>query len=222
MRSARERSTSFSRSVTELTIAHTERVKKLGHKVFISFKTEDAVFKSAIQEMQHLDYVDKSLNDPINSMDPDYILQRIRTDYLNDSTVTILLIGAYSTETQGAAEQYYIKKELQASLYDSSTSTKNGILGIVLPSMESTVYGGTYACSTCNASHNLVNVGDNTVIREFSYNYYIPNNKCAHAEEDRYCVLTRWSDFEADPNGWIDKAYEKRSAAIAAQTKVRP
>lgn len=172
--------------------------------------------------MKHLDYVDKSLNVPINSIDPDYILQKIRTDYLNDSTVTILLIGAYGTENQGAAEQYYIKKELQASLYNSSSSTKSGILGIVLPSMEATVFGGKYSCSTCRGSHNLVKVGDNTVIREFSYNYYIPNNKCSHAEEDRYCVLTRWSDFESDPNGWIDKAYEKRSAPIAAKTKVRP
>ena len=208
--------------MTEFDIKCTERVKKLGHKVYISFKTEDAAYKLAVQEMSHLDYVDKSLNDPINSADPDYILQRIRSDYLNDSTVTIFLIGAYGTENQGSTEQYFIKKELQASLYNSSTSTKSGILGIVLPSMESAVYGGTYACNTCKASHNLVNVGDNTVIREFSYNYYIPNSKCAHAEEDRYCVLTRWSDFEADPNGWIDKAYEKRSEPIAAKTKVRP
>lgn len=172
--------------------------------------------------MPHLDYVDKSLNDPINSTDPDYILQRIRSDYLNESTVTIFLIGGYGSEYQGVIEQYYIKKELQASLYNSSANTKNGILGVVLPSMESTVYGGTYACSTCSSSHNLVNVGDDTVIREFSYNYYIPNNKCAHTEEDRYCVLTRWSDFESDPNSWIDKAFEKRSAPIAAKTKVRP
>lgn len=194
----------------------------MGHKVYISFKTEDVFYKSAIQEMRHLDYVDKSLNEPINSTDPDYILQRIRSDYLYDSTVTIFLIGAYGAENRGVAEQYYIKKELQASLYNSALGAKSGILGIVLPSMETTVYGGTYACSTCGGSHNQVSVNDSTVVREFSYNYYIPNSRCAHTEEDRYCVLVRWGDFQSDPNGWIDAAFAKRSAPIAAKTKVRP
>lgn len=194
----------------------------MGHKVYISFKTENADYKAAIQAMPNLDYIDKSLNSPINSSDPDYILQRIRSDYLNDSTVTIFLIGAYSAEALGADEQYYIKKELQASLYNSATSTKSGILGIVLPDMEQSVYGGTYNCSTCGGSHNLVKINDSTVVTEFSYNYYIPNNKCAHAEDDRYCVLVRWSDFASDPNGWIDRAFDKRSAPIASKTRVRP
>lgn len=194
----------------------------MGHKVYISFKTEDKAYKSAIQAMDHLEYIDKSLNEPINSTDPDYILQRIRTDYLNTSTVTILLIGSYGSEDKGESEQYYIKKELQASLYNSAASTKNGILGIVLPEMYDTVFGGTYSCSTCGGHHSTVRINDETVIKEFSFNYYIPNNKCAHAEEDRYCVLVKWSEFEADPNFWIDKAFDKRSEPIASKTRVRP
>ena len=194
----------------------------MGHKVYISFKTEDAAYKSAIQSMDHLDYIDKSLNEPINSTDPDYILQRIRSEYLNTSTVTIFLIGQYGAEILGADEQYYIKKELQASLYNSSMSTKNGILGIVLPSMYDAVYGASYDCSNCRGRHNTVRINDSTVITEFSYNYYIPNNKCAHAEEDRYCVLVRWSDFETNPNHWIDRAFDKRAGSIASKTRVRP
>ncbi len=194
----------------------------MGHKVYISFKTEDIAYKSAIQSMDHLDYIDKSLNEKINSNDPEYILQRIRSEYLNTSTVTIFLIGQYGAEIRGVDEQYYIKKELQASLYNSASSTKNGILGVVLPSMYDSVYGGSFDCSNCGGRHNTVRINDETVISEFSYNYYIPHNKCAHAEEDRYCVLVRWSDFEADPNRWIDKAFDKRSAPIASKTKVRP
>lgn len=172
--------------------------------------------------MDHLDYIDKSLNEPINSTDPDYILQQIRSEYLNTSTVTIFLIGKYGAETLGADEQYYIKRELQASLYNSSLSTKNGILGIVLPCMYDAVYGPSYDCSNCGGRHNTVRINDATVIAEFSYNYYIPNNKCAHSEEDRYCVLVNWSDFEADPNYWIDRAFDKRTASISSKTKVRP
>lgn len=76
--------------------------------------------------------IDKSLDEPIQSYDEDYILRRIREDYIADSTVTIHLIGRYSAESLGRKEQRFIKRELQASLYDSHSSSRNGILGVVL------------------------------------------------------------------------------------------
>lgn len=194
----------------------------MGHKVYISFKAEDMLYKEAIQGLSNLDYVDKSLNDPINSSDQDYIMQKIRSDYLYDSTVTIFLIGEYSAETLGEREQYYVKKELQGSLYTSASHSKNGILGIVLPDMEQSIYGGKHSCIHCGSEHNIVRIGDSTTLREFSYNFYIPNGKCAHSEDERYCVLTRWSDFIKSPNEWIDEAFDKRVAPIASKTKVRP
>src|SRR4051794_3491643 len=97
-------------------------------------------YKSEIQSWSHLDYVDKSLNEPINSFDQDYILRTIRSKYLSDSTVTVFLIGAQSAEALGQTEQYYVKKELQASLYHGIGNTKNGILGVVLPSMQDSIY----------------------------------------------------------------------------------
>ena len=194
----------------------------MGRKIYISFKTEDFAYKTAIQTMENLDYVDKSLNDPINSEDDDYIMQRIRSDYLYDSTVTIFLIGDFSAEDAGSYEQRFIKRELQASLYSSVAHSKNGILGIILPGADARVFGGTYNCSNCGGSHNLVSIDDSTVIKEFSYNYYIPNGKCAHAEEDRYCVLTTWDEFRRDPEAAIERAFEKRTAPIAAKTRVQP
>lgn len=194
----------------------------MGHKVYISFKTEDVRFKEGIQSWEHLDYVDKSLNSAINSTDPDYILRKIREEYLRDSTVTVFLIGSRSAESLGAWEQQYIKGELQASLYNGGSSFKSGILGVVLPDMEDEVFGGTYDCSNCGGRHNTVRINDSTVIKEFSYNYYIPHSKCAWAEEDRYCVLVSWEDFQLSPNVWIDKAFDKRSAPIASKTRVRP
>lgn len=194
----------------------------MGHKVYISFKTEDSAYKDAIQSWDYLDYVDKSLNSPINSDDPDYILRKIREDYLSDSTVTVFIIGTRSAENLGEWEQQYIKRELQASLYNGLGNTKSGILGVVLPEIEDVIYRGSYTCSVCGGSHNYVGIDDATVIKEFSYNYYIPQNKCAWSEDDRYCVLVRWEDFQQNPNQWIDKAYDKRTTLIASKTKVRP
>ncbi|GBE23068.1 MAG TPA: molecular chaperone Tir [Actinobacteria bacterium] len=194
----------------------------MAHKCFISFKTEDQAYKSEIQNNLPVDMIDKSLDVPINSDDEDYILQKIRDDYLSDSTVTIHLIGTRSAEDLGSYEQRFIKRELQASLYDGAANTKNGILGVVLPSMSDTIYGGPYDCSTCGGSHNLVRVSHSTVVAEFSYNYYIPNGKCAHTYDERYCVLVPWRDFRLAPDTYIDKAFDKRTAPIAAKTRVRP
>ena len=194
----------------------------MSHKVFISFKTEDAAYKDAIKLLDGIDYIDKSLKVAINSDDQDYIMRRIRADYLSDSTVTIFLIGQYSNENLGADEQYFVKKELQASLSNTESHGKNGILGVVLPSMSDAVYRGSLSCASCGGTHNFVKVDDSTVISEFSYNYYIPHNRCSHSEDDRYCVLVAWEDFKANPNAWIDAAFDKRSAPIASKTRVRP
>ena len=138
--------------------------------------------------------IDKSLDVPIQSDNEDYILSKIRQDYLSDSTVTIHLIGLYSSENRGAFEQRYIKRELQASLYNSQSNPRNGMLGVALPAVVDQIYKGKYSCSTCGGSHNLVAVNDSTSVREFSCNYYIPNGKCSHREDERYCVLTSWAD----------------------------
>jgi len=194
----------------------------MGHKCFISFKTEDKEYKRIIQEDLKIDMIDKSLNEPIDSEDEDYIMRKIREDYLSDSTVTIFLIGTKSAENLGAEEQKYIKRELQASLYNGQNNTKNGILGIVLPAMYNNIYLGSINCDNCGGLHRSVNINDNTTVKEYNYNYYIPHNKCSWTEDDRYCVLVKWSDFENSPEIYIDQAFDKRSHPISEQTKVRP
>lgn len=194
------------------------------HKCFISFKTQDSAYKRHIQEKLDVDMVDKSLNEPIDSEDEDYIMQKIREDYLSDSTVTICLIGSKSAENSINVDQSYIKRELQASLYNGTNNTRNGILGVVLPDMYTKVYQGTYTCSTCGGEHNSVKINNNTTIREFNYNYYLPNPEggCCWKEEDRYCILVKWDDFCNDPEDYIDRAFQKRTAKISKKVKVYP
>ena len=159
----------------------------MGHNCYISFKTEDIGYKEEIQKWKDsdkVDMIDKSLNTPINSEDEDYIMRKIREDYLSDSTVTIFLIGSYSAENLGWEEQRFIKRELQASLYNGEGNTRNGILGVVLPSMYNSIYRGQYTCLSCGENHNTVVLNDTTVIKEFSRNYYLNNHgKCAYYEE---------------------------------------
>ena len=193
------------------------------HKCFISFKSDDMHYKKYIQNYLDIDMIDKSLNEPIQSENEDYIMRKIHEDYLQDSTVTIHLIGQYSAENS-YLNQNYIKRELQASLSNTSAGTRNGILGVVLPELYDKIYKGQQACSQCFKNHNIVVINENTTIREFSYNYYLPLDNGEHvwSEDDRYCVLVKWEDFIVSPNKYIEQAFNKRASDIAKKIKVRP
>ncbi len=65
--------------------------------------------------------------DLINSADSEYVMNRIRADYLGDSTVTIVLLGRCTHSRR------YVDWELKSSLR-KGTNTPNGVLGILLPS----------------------------------------------------------------------------------------
>ncbi|MNS73799.1 hypothetical protein D3C72_1072510 [compost metagenome] len=194
----------------------------MGRKCFISFKTEDLGYKKYIQDSLNVDMIDKSLNIPIDSEDEDHIMRKIREDYLSTSTVTIHLIGRVSAENLGSYEQRFIKRELQASLYNGKGNTRNGILGVVLPEVYGDIYLGSYNCSACGQSHNGIAINDNTTIKEFSYNYYIPHNKCVWTEDERYCVLVKWEDFKKNPEKYIEDAFNKRESPCASKVRVRP
>ena len=200
----------------------------MGRKCFISFKKEDNDYRQKVIDLLgNESYIDKSLDRVIQSEDGDYIMQVIREDYLRDSTVTIFLIGSHSSEYEGVDvwgrdKNYFIKRELQASLFNGKGNTRNGILGVVLPNMYNNIFKGTYHCTECDGDHNYVAINDYTVIREFSVNYYCePHEGCAWQDKDRYCVLVKWSDFEKSPGTYIDEAFEKRGADVAGRIKIK-
>ena len=194
----------------------------MGHKCYISFKIEDIGYKVEIQNMG-IDMIDKSLNEAIDSDDEDYVMRKIREEYLSDSTVTIFLIGSCGAENSPDQDQTYIKRELQASLYNGKNNSRSGILGIVLPDMTHAIYKKPYTCSVCGETHDHVEVTDSTTIKEFHRNYHIqPCPSCCWTEDDRYCVLVKWADFKANPQKYINKAFDKRFAPIADKIVVYP
>lgn len=202
--------------------------ENMGHKCFISYKKEDQKYRNRLDRLLNAsDVINKGLDREIKSYDADYIMRIIRQDYLADSTVTIFLIGEHSSENEGKDDKgrhhnYFIQRELQASLYNGDGNTRNGILGVVLPSMYDSIYGESKTCRICGKKHKTIHIDDSTVIREFSANYHIgPDSSCTNAESDRYCVLVKWSSFIQDPEKYIDIAYKKRSSKISGEVRIR-
>lgn len=104
-------------------------------KVFISFfqgdRPEVDAFIKRWSDQEGV-FIAKSLgtsdnDDFIDSDKPEYVMTRIREEYLGDSTVTIVLIG------QCTHSRRYVDWEIKSSLRRGSY-TPNGLLGIVLPS----------------------------------------------------------------------------------------
>lgn len=198
----------------------------MAHNCFISFKKEDEYYKDQILKKLGAERITgKALDRWIDSDDIDYVMQVIRNEYMMNTSVTIFIIGEHSSEKEGSDffgdKNAFIKRELQATLYDGKGFSRSGLLGIVLPSMESKIFKGKYICTICGNEHSLVNINDDTVIKEFSANYYLHKEGCAYSEDDRFCVLARYSEFMNDPDKYIDKAYGKLSEPIANEVHWR-
>lgn len=199
----------------------------MAHNCFISFKKEDMYYKNQIVEKLNGDRVQgKSLDRWIDSEDIDYVMQVIRSQYMKNTSVTLFLIGKHSSENEGFEYSYsdgyfynkqnYIIRELKATLYDGKGNRRSGLLGIVLPEMYNEIYGNNIICSCCGKEIKTVKINPNTVIKEFSENYYLKSecNGEHYSESGRFCSLVKYDDFMDNPDQYIDIAYNKTEADI--------
>ena len=102
------------------------------HKVFISYHHKnDQGYKEELVKFgrQHSIFIDESVDtgDISDSLSDESIREKIRDEYLRDSTVTIVLVG---TETK---QRKHIDWEIYSSMYDGTVNKKSGILVVTLP-----------------------------------------------------------------------------------------
>lgn len=107
------------------------------HKCFISYHhANDQGHKDALVKWSDENdiFIDMSVDsgDIDESLSDQSIRQKIRDEYLRDSTVTILLGG---TETH---HRKHVDWELYSSMFDGTVNKKSGILVINLPSVGET------------------------------------------------------------------------------------
>ena len=111
------------------------------HKVFISYHhTNDQIYKEKLLKLNdnyeflhgHPIFIDRSVDtgDISEDLPDETIREKIRDDYLQDSTITILLVG---TETK---YRKHIDWELYSSMYNGKVNKQSGILAINLPTVE--------------------------------------------------------------------------------------
>jgi MTH538 TIR-like domain (DUF1863) len=103
------------------------------HKCFISYHAADTDEVTQFISDFGTEFIAKTVgvtdeDDFIDSKNSDYVMDQIRSKYLADSTVTIVLIGKCTWARR------YIDWEVYSSLRSSKLSKVNGLLAIELPS----------------------------------------------------------------------------------------
>lgn len=104
------------------------------HKVFVSYHhANDQAYRDEFERLM-VDYYDIMISKSVNPLEIDdnlsveTIRQRIRDEYLRDSTVTVVLIGRETWQRK------HVDWEIGSSIWNTQLNPRSGLLGIFLPS----------------------------------------------------------------------------------------
>jgi hypothetical protein len=163
----------------------------LRHKVFVSYHHKnDQFYKNEFEEIFSNQFdiiVSKSVQ--IGDIDPllktETIRQKIRDEYLRDSTVTVVLIGSETWKRK------HVDWEIASSIRQTAYNPRSGLLGILLP-----------------AYHKYYN------IEYGKYNKYTIPPRLSYNIDCNYAKIYEWSNNPFEIQQWIHEAFNKRKKNI--------
>lgn len=191
------------------------------HKAFLSYHhaNEQDLKDYIIDNFGGENFIDKSVSDGdiSTTINEESIMRKIREEYLADTTVTVVLIGA---ETKN---RKFVNSEIQASLWGDNY---NGLIGVIRDEIYDSVFSPSTCSNTdCGCGLDLRTIG-------WGYDYYLPYLvKANHVYEkivphyndtDVFCTLIKYSTFISNPEFYIDQAFDKRKAMEPAAKRNTP
>jgi len=173
------------------------------HKIFISYHhSNDQAYKELLlqwNENNNFDiFTDVSVDtgDIDDSLSDESIRQKIRDEYLRDSTVTMLLVG---TETKN---RKHVDWEVYSSMFDGTVNKKSGVLVIQLPSTGCTTYTAAHGAEEKELLYSdntsWVSVTERT---EYESRYpYVPQRIVDNLlKSDAMVSIANWDTITASP-----------------------
>lgn len=162
------------------------------HKVFVSYhhNQPDQKYRDDFEKFfanYHEIMISKSvlIGDIDTNLKTDTIRQKVRDEYLRDSTVTIVLIGALTWQRR------HVDWEISSSIRHTEFNPRSGLLGIFLPSYP------MGANNTFNPKTIPPRLYDNW-----------------KNEKQRFAQLYNWTNDPIKLQSWIHKAFEERNKII--------
>ena len=154
------------------------------HNLFISYYHEqDQQYKERFVRIMGDNIVDKSvyIGDIADANQPtEATLQRIREDHIAQVSVTVVLIG------QCTWQRKYVDWEIGASLRETPTNLRCGLLGILLPN---------------HPDFRKENYNDRLIPPRLADNCW---------QKNTFASIYDWSDDAIEVRGWIHRAFLRR------------
>ena len=184
------------------------------HKVFISYHHyNDQSYKNELLRLGSSFgvFIDRSVDTGAISeyLSDQAIREKIRDEYLRDSTVTILLVGADTKNRK------HIDWEIYSSMYDGTRSKKSGVLVINLPSTQCgsffAAHGEEEKRQIYPEQRSWTNIESR---REFEYRYpYLPERIVDNLLTSEACIsVVPWEKLTVETLEFlIDKTFSDRS-----------
>ncbi len=158
------------------------------HNVFVSYHHgNDQYYRNKFEGIFSNQYdilVSKSvqIGDINENLPPETIRQKIRDEYLRDSTVTVVLIGSETWKRK------HIDWEIGASIRKTQYNSRSGLIGILLPSYHD-YYNREYG--------------------KFNHNEIPP--RLSDNIKNEFAELYDWSDNPDKVQKWIHEAFQRRN-----------
>ncbi|HGE69506.1 TPA: hypothetical protein ENX78_01640 [Candidatus Poribacteria bacterium] len=170
------------------------------HKVFISYHhANDQAYKEALLKAneQYDIFIDASVDtgDISDNLDDEAIRQKIRDEYLKDSTVTIVLVGLQTKYRK------HVDWEIYSSMYNGKVNKQSGILVINLPSTGCTHFTAAHGENEKKKVYPTTKSWTSITIRsEYEKRYpYMPDRIIDNLlNKDAKISVTNWSNIEDD------------------------
>jgi hypothetical protein len=160
------------------------------HKTFISYHhANDQQYRDIFEKLFANSYdimISKSvqIGDIDTNIKTETIRQKIRDEYLRDTTVTIVLIGTQTWQRK------HVDWEISSSIRQTEFNPRSGLIGIFLP---------TYPLNE--------NRFDPHTIPPRLYDNW-------KNEKSRFAQLYNWSTNPSEVSDWIHRAFEDRNKII--------
>lgn len=183
------------------------------HKTFISYHhaNEQELKDDIITRGSGENFVNKSVKDgDINTnLSEETIMRTIRNDFLEDSTVVVVLIG------EETANRPFVNSEIQAALWGEEPT---GLLGVVRDEL----YDRFYSPSTCTDPECGCGISLRTKTYEYTGKvpYLVRENNIRledgkstsphYNDSDAYCAIYKYSYFINNMEKCIDESFNKR------------
>ncbi|MCJ7689498.1 MAG: TIR domain-containing protein [Clostridiaceae bacterium] len=161
------------------------------HNVFVSYHHDnDQRYREQFESICGDVIVSRSVD--IGDIDPnantEYVRQKIRDEYLRDSTITVVLIGKQTWQRK------HVDWEIYSSLRDTQNNPRSGLLGILLPSYD---YPEPRKYSPYTVPPRLYD-----------------NLKERNDGKNPFASIHLWSTNPSDIQQWIHEAFQIRDQII--------